>query len=148
LVQLKGDDKLRYHLLRYRHYVAHQARLCNKAEVFAHKLRYLRDHPNTLGIDVDFAQKYLARSYRESMQEYLGKAGIVWHGCWLFWWLRAATTTALSDVTKAGHKAVLSAILRAASSTAMVAPWISDAPLPNPGNRMPPLKTPLQHWGF
>ncbi|KAJ1411345.1 hypothetical protein B484DRAFT_468279 [Ochromonadaceae sp. CCMP2298] len=70
------------------YYMAHQVRLCNEAQVFEHKLQYFRDHPDTLGIDVDFAKKYLARSYRESMMEYFGKAGIVWHGCWLFWWSR------------------------------------------------------------
>jgi hypothetical protein len=34
--------------VRYRHYVTHHARLCNKAQVFEHKLQYLREHPNTL----------------------------------------------------------------------------------------------------
>ena len=94
--RVMGEDRferqataLNYHLRRFRHYLAHQARLCNEAAMDAEIESLLKADHSRVWMDMDFAMRLLSAKYRESMTEWFGKKGIAWHGIKMAWYDRA-----------------------------------------------------------
>lgn len=79
-------EQKEYYLLRYFHYIGHQARLCNEADLQVWVAAHLRENPHVIAIDVDWAMKFLSLRYREKMSDFFGKRGIAWFGGRVMWY--------------------------------------------------------------
>lgn len=71
---------------RFINYYGHQARLMNESKIVNNILIDLKNDPSTIWIVSDYAMKYMLLRYRECMQDFFGKRGMIWLASKVVWW--------------------------------------------------------------
>ena len=80
-----AESDAKYFISRYNHYYGHQASLCNEGANKIKKYQWLKHDPRRIFMIIDFAMKALSQEYREAMQSFFGKVGMVWFGAKVIW---------------------------------------------------------------
>jgi hypothetical protein len=83
---LSMKAQMAYSKDRHNHNSQHNARLTHEEKADNKIEDYLKNNPNCVKLVADFAMKVLSTKYRESMSDWFGKKGIIWHGIWIVWW--------------------------------------------------------------